>query len=115
MFVGSNRKFFRSSRQGNVDRIEEAASRIAQETGISSDGRVGEGKPAPTEQDFLDMILEFVATIGFYPEQFTIGEVIDMLQMRMENQQIGWACSAQNPDLLPQRMKNGSKKRDNRR
>ncbi len=115
MFVGRNRKFFRSRREGNVDRIEEAASRIAKETGIASNGRTRERNVQPTEQEFLDIILEFVATIGFYPNEFTMGEVIDMLQIRMENQQISWACSAQNPDLLPQRFKNGSTKRNNSR
>lgn len=33
-----------------------------------------------------------------------------MLEQRMEELQISWACSAQNPALLPQKMKSGSGK-----
>jgi len=34
-----------------------------------------------------------------------MGEITDMLLIRMEELQIGWACSAQNPSLLPESLK----------
>ena len=101
MSMGCYCKFFRSSNQASTSRLEEAAARIAEETGESQPRRTRQ-RSQPTERDFLNYIMEFVAKIGFYPNQFTMGEVIDMLQIRMEEQQIGWACSAQNPDLLPE-------------
>lgn len=43
-----------------------------------------------------------------------MGEVIQMLKKLDEIEQIGWACSAQNPDLLPEDLrhaKGGGKQR----
>lgn len=39
-----------------------------------------------------------------------MGNIIDMLQVRYEELQIGWACSAQNPDLLPDSIKKAGRK-----
>lgn len=39
-----------------------------------------------------------------------MGQIIDMLQIRYEELQIGWACSAQNPDLLPDSIRHSPSK-----
>jgi hypothetical protein len=38
-----------------------------------------------------------------------MGQIIDILQIRYEEMQISWACSAQNPDLLPDSIKKAKK------
>lgn len=84
----------------------------------------------PTEREFLEYIDEFNVKTNKFAENYTMGHIIDMLQIRYEELQIHWACSAQNPALLPEKLRgsggrekfrqraeadHGSKSRDNSR
>lgn len=53
-------------------------------------------------------VLEFTAKSGVNPDPYTLGELLDMIQAREEEIQVGWACSAQNPDLLPEKYRKQS-------
>ena len=53
-------------------------------------------------------ILEFVAKTTIDVDPYTLGEILYMINAREEELQIGWACSAQAPDLLPEKYKNKS-------
>ena len=98
-------KFFRSRRETHSARIQEAAARVAKAKRVEYvPTRVG-----TTEQEFLDILMEFEAKIGPV-DRYSIGQVMDMLAIRYEELQITWACSAQNPDLLPKNMKRNSGK-----
>ena len=98
-------KFFRSSREAHSARIQEAAARVAKAKRTEYvPTRVG-----TTEREFLDIIMEFEAKIG-PADRYTIGQIMDMLAIRYEELQISWACSAQNPELLPKSMKRSSGK-----
>lgn len=56
-------------------------------------------------------VLEFIGKTGVNVDNYTLGQVLDMIHARDEEIQIGWACAAQSPDLLPQKYKKkGSKK-----
>lgn len=52
--------------------------------------------------------MEFTAKSGIVPDEYTLGELLDMIQAREEEVQVGWACSAQDPKLLPEKYRRKS-------
>lgn len=54
-------------------------------------------------------ILEYIGKTGINPDPYTLGELLHMLRSREEELQIAWACSAQNPDLLPEKYQKAKK------
>lgn len=48
-------------------------------------------------------ILEFTGKTGINPDPYSLGELLHMIRAREEEIQVGWACSAGNPDLLPEK------------
>lgn len=56
-------------------------------------------------------MIEFIGKSGVDVWQFTLGEILDMIQARDEETQINWACSAQSPEMLPKRYKSAPAKK----
>lgn len=111
--MDGNHQFFRSNSEVDASRNQKARKR-------PSDGDAANKPEEVREQYLRQSIIEFIGKTGIDPnslDEFTLGEILDMIKARDEDAQIAWACSAQNPDLLPESIKLASeqqKKADNR-
>lgn len=101
--MGGTYAFFRSPSQGLLEgRTETSTKANSQPAKELSRGTL------------QGWIVEFVGKSGVDIFPYTLGEVLDMIAARDEEAQINWACSAQSPELLPEKYRKApaaSKKR----